>query len=85
MENTKMSSLDLVYARNLSDLVGVNRVTSAIGGIRQPVTGTKKGWWPKANTLCFEGEYRLDCKVGLWRYYSRYSTEITHTDIHFNL
>lgn len=65
-----------------------NRVipnTTSLGGIRQPVTGPRKGWWPKSNTLCWEGTYHQDCKVGLWRYYSRRDTMASHTDIHFNL
>ena len=77
---------ELKMARFISDIQ--NRVptnTTALGGIRQPVTGRKKGWWPKSNTLCWEGAYHQDSKVGIWRYYAIRDTTSTHTDIHFNL
>ena len=77
---------ELKMAQFISDIQ--NRVipnTTALGGIRQPVTGPKKGWWPKSNTLCWEGTYHQDAKVGLWRYYAHRDTTASHTDIHFNL
>ena len=77
---------ELKLARWISDIA--NRIptnTTALGGIRQPVTGPKKGWWPRSNTLCWEGAYHQDCKVGIWRYYAVHDTTATHTDIHFNL
>jgi hypothetical protein len=77
---------ELKLARWISDIA--NRTptnTTALGGIRQPVTGPRKGWWPRSNTLCWEGAYHQDSKVGLWRYYAVRDTAATHTDIHFNL
>lgn len=80
-----ISPKELKMAQFASDIQ--NRVIkgTALGGIRQPVTGTKKGWWPKSNTLCWEGAYHQDAKVGLWRYYAVRDTTASHTDIHFNL
>lgn len=77
---------ELKAAQFISDIQ--NRVipnTTALGGIRQPITGPKKGWWPRSNTLCWEGAYHQDAKVGIWRYYSVRDTTTSHTDIHFNL
>ena len=77
---------ELNMAKHVSDIA--NRVppnTTTLGGIRQPVTGPRKGWWPRSNTLCWEGAYHLDAKVGLWRYYALRDTTASHTDIHFNL
>jgi hypothetical protein len=80
-------SRELIKARLVSDLnrPTINILHSAIGGIRQPVTGPRKGWWPRSNTLCWEGAYHQDAKVGLWRYYAVRDTTASHTDIHFNL
>jgi hypothetical protein len=86
MENNQMPLRDLIAARTFSDIQNrLPKDTTALGGIRQPVTGPKKGWWPRSNTLCWEGAYHLDSKVGLWRYYSVRDTTASHTDIHFNL
>jgi len=76
---------ELKKARWISDIANRAIIGTALGGIRQPVTGPKKGWWPKSNTLCWEGAYHQDSKVGLWRYYAVRDTAATHTDIHFNL
>lgn len=76
---------ELNKAQFNSDIQNRSIISTALGGIRQPVTGLKKGWWPKSNTLCWEGTYHQDSKVGLWRYYSVRDTTISHTDIHFNL
>jgi hypothetical protein len=77
---------DLIAARTFSDIANrLPKDTTALGGIRQPVTGPKRGWWPRSNTLCWEGTYHQDAKVGLWRYYSVRDTTASHTDIHFNL
>jgi hypothetical protein len=81
-----ISSKELNAAKHISDIA--NRLptnTTALGGIRQPVNGPKRGWWPRSNTLCWEGAYHQDAKVGIWRYYAVRDTEATHTDIHFNL
>jgi len=79
-------SNELNMAKRVSD--NANRLatnTTALGGIRQPVNGLKRGWWPRSNTLCWEGAYHQDAKVGLWRYYAIRDTAASHTDIHFNL
>ena len=86
MENNQMPLRDLIAARTFSDIQNrLPKDTTALGGIRQPVTGPKRGWWPRSNTLCWEGTYHHDAKVGLWRYYSVRDTTASHTDIHFNL
>ena len=86
MENNQIPLRDLIAAQFASDIQNrLPKDTTALGGIRQPVTGPKKGWWPRSNTLCWEGTYHHDAKVGLWRYYSVRDTTASHTDIHFNL
>lgn len=76
---------ELKQALWISEIQNRYNIHTALGGIRQPVTGPKKGWWPKSNTLCWEGTYHQDAKVGLWRYYAVRDTTASHTDIHFNL
>jgi len=76
---------ELNMARFASDIANRSIIGTALGGIRQPVNGPKRGWWPKSNTLCWEGTYHQDAKQGLWRYYAVRDTTASHTDIHFNL
>lgn len=86
MENNQIPRKELKAAQFISDIANrLPKDTTALGGIRQPVTGAKKGWWPRSNTLCWEGTYHQDAKVGLWRYYALRDTTASHTDIHFNL